>query len=49
MADRQARQDAFYGSSGWREGPRGAVIGAIESYLSSTLWLSGSAIDELRA
>jgi uncharacterized protein YndB with AHSA1/START domain len=48
LADRQARQDAFYGSLGWREGPRAAVVGAIEAYLSSTLWLSPGAIDELR-
>jgi uncharacterized protein YndB with AHSA1/START domain len=49
LADRQARQDAFYGSPGWRQGPREAVIGAIDTYLSSTLRLSPAAIDELRA
>ena len=48
LADRQARQDAFYGSPGWRQGPREAVIGAIDTYLSSTLRLSPAAIDELR-
>jgi uncharacterized protein YndB with AHSA1/START domain len=48
LADRQARQDAFYGSPGWRQGPREAVIGAIDTYLSSTLWMSPAAIDELR-
>jgi uncharacterized protein YndB with AHSA1/START domain len=49
LADRQARQDAFYGAPGWRQGPREAVIGAIDTYLSSTLWLSPAAIDELRS
>jgi uncharacterized protein YndB with AHSA1/START domain len=49
LEDRQARQDAFYGSSGWRQGPREAVIGPIDAYLSSTLQLSPAAIDELRA
>lgn len=49
LDDRQARQDAFYGSTGWRQGPREAVIGPIDTYLSSTLWLSPAAIDELRA
>jgi uncharacterized protein YndB with AHSA1/START domain len=49
LADRQGRQDASYGSPGWRQGPREGVIGAIDTYLSSTLWLSPPAIDELRS
>jgi uncharacterized protein YndB with AHSA1/START domain len=48
-ADRQVRQNAFYGAPGWRLGPREAVVGAIDTHLSSLLWLSPAAIDELRA
>lgn len=48
LADLNARQDAFYGSAAWREGPREAVVSRLESYLSTVLWLDPSAIDALR-
>ena len=48
LADLQSRQEAFYGSDAWRTGPREAVVGKIESYLSTVLWLSQPAIDNLR-
>lgn len=48
LADLQSRQGAFYGSSGWRSGPREAIVGMIDSHLSSVLWLSPAAIDDLR-
>ena len=34
LADRQASQDAFYGSAEWRDGPRAAMMAPIVSYTS---------------
>ena len=48
LADLNARQDAFYGSDEWRSGPREAIVSLIETHLSTVLWLSPAAIDELR-
>ncbi|KRA20882.1 MULTISPECIES: antibiotic biosynthesis monooxygenase [unclassified Lysobacter] len=48
QADLVAQQDAFYSSAIWREGPRADVVGCIEDYLNTLLWLSDAAIDELR-
>lgn len=47
-ADLTARQDAFYGSQAWRSGPREAVIGCIDSYLNTLLWLTSEGIESLR-
>lgn len=47
--DRVRRQDAFYGSPEWREGPRAAILDCIESYLDTVLSLSEAAIVELRS
>ena len=43
LDDRQARQDAFYGSDAWRHGPREAIVSRIEHYLDTVLWLSPQA------
>jgi hypothetical protein len=48
LADLQAQQDAFYGSDAWKQGPRPAIIGGIESYLNTLLWLTPAAIDDMR-
>jgi hypothetical protein len=48
LADRNTRQDAFYGSDAWRAGPREAVVGKIEGYLDTVLWLSEAAIEDMR-
>jgi hypothetical protein len=48
LADRNARQDAFYSSDAWRSGPREAVIALIDHFLDTLLWLSPAAIDDLR-
>ena len=42
-------QAAFYGSSEWRDGPRGALVDRIETYLNTLLWLSPEGIDSMRA
>lgn len=48
LMDLNARQDAFYASQQWREGPRERVLSMIETYLDAVLWLSPAAIDDLR-
>ena|SRR5688572_31963893 len=48
LADLNARQDAFYSSEEWRDGPREQIVSCIESYLSTVLWLSPESIDDLR-
>lgn len=48
LADLNARQDAFYGSDAWRQGPREALLACIESYLNTVLWLGTDAIEDMR-
>lgn len=48
LADRNARQNAFYGSQAWREGSRMAILALIDSYLDTVLWLTPAAIEDLR-
>jgi hypothetical protein len=48
LADLQAQQDAFYDSRAWREGPRNAIVGRIESYLDTVVWMSQASVDDLR-
>jgi hypothetical protein len=47
-ADLAAREDAFYGSAAWREGPREAVVSLIETYVDTLLWLAPGSIEDLR-
>jgi hypothetical protein len=48
LAEREARQDAFYASDEWRSGPRESMLGAIETYASIVLLLDEATIDGLR-
>jgi hypothetical protein len=48
LAARQESQDAFYGSDEWLSGPRGGIVGLIESYTSIVLELTDQTIDGLR-
>lgn len=48
LPDLQRRQAEFYGSDAWRSGPREAVVGLIESYLNTVLWLSPASIEDLQ-
>ncbi|MEK8033530.1 NIPSNAP family protein [Ideonella sp. DXS29W] len=48
LADLQARQDAFYGSEAWRQGPREGIVSRIASMLNTVLWLSPEAIHDMR-
>lgn len=48
LEDRQHRQDGFYGSAEWRDGPRRAILDLIEDYTSVVVPLDDRAIDGLR-
>jgi hypothetical protein len=45
---RQKSEDAFYGSDEWRNGPRDAVLGDIDSYTTIVLTLDDAAVRGLR-
>ena len=42
LEERAEKEDAFYGSADWRDGPRAAVVAPIESY--HTIVLPASAL-----
>lgn len=48
LEHRETSQNAFYSSDAWREGPREAIVGQIETYVDTVLWLSEAALAELR-
>src|SRR5215470_8111429 len=48
LADRQQLEDAFYGSSDWRQGPREAMVALIENYTDIVLELDDVAVQALR-
>lgn len=48
LAERQASQDAFYGSDEWRQGPREEVLALIDNFTSIVLMLDEAAIALLR-
>jgi hypothetical protein len=47
-ADLAAREEAFYSSAAWREGPRESVVSLIDSYIDTLLWLTPRAVEDLR-
>ena len=48
LADRERREDRFYSSPEWREGPREAVIDKIEVYTDAVIELDVATIEALR-
>ncbi len=48
LAEREASQDAFYGSDEWRNGPREAILAPIRHYTDVVLLLDEAAIEALR-
>lgn len=48
LADRQARQDAFYGSEEWKAGPRDAIIAQITGYTSIVIEVDAPTLAGLR-
>jgi len=48
LADRERREDRFYSSREWRQGPREAVIEKIEVYTDAVVELDEATIEALR-
>jgi hypothetical protein len=48
LEDRQASEDAFYGSDEWRKGPREAVLADIENYTTVVLPVDAETLRALR-
>lgn len=49
LVDREKREDAFYSSSSWREGPGPAIVAAIDTYHTVVLTVPACAIEQLAA
>jgi NIPSNAP len=48
LGHRQKSEDAYYGSSDWREGPREEMLELIESYIDIVIELERNTVDALR-
>jgi NIPSNAP len=48
-ADLKLKQDAFYSSLAWRNGPREALVQCIDTYLNTIVQMSEQSVDELRS
>lgn len=48
LADRDQSENAFYGSSEWRKGPREAILACIENYTEIVLELDDAMMQGLR-
>ena len=48
LAEREEREDRFYSSPEWREGPREAVVEKIEVYTDAVVELDAATIEGLR-
>jgi hypothetical protein len=48
LADRQRREDAFYGSDEWRNGPRERILAPIESYTTVVIEMDEATVARLR-
>jgi quinol monooxygenase YgiN len=44
----EKQQGTFYSSEAWRNGPRRALVECIEHYLNTLVWMSASAVEDLR-
>ena len=48
LAEREASQEAFYGSDEWRHGPREGILALIDHYTSIVLMLDDTGVAALR-
>lgn len=48
LREREASQEAFYGSAEWKEGPREAILALIATYTSVVLELDAQGMAALR-
>jgi hypothetical protein len=46
--ERRAREDAYYGSPAWRDGPRAAILACIDTYADAVLELDETTVEGLR-
>ncbi|MBC3918458.1 NIPSNAP family protein [Undibacterium sp. CY18W] len=44
----EQEQNAFYGSSEWKDGPRKELVDCIDSYMNTLIWVSAEAIESMR-
>lgn len=44
----EAEQNAFYGSSEWKNGPRADLVDRIDTYMNTLVWMSDEAIASIR-
>lgn len=49
VEERHRTEDAFYGSDEWRQGPRAAVLAAIDSYTTAVIRVDDATLRGLRA
>ncbi len=48
LEHRQVSEDAYYGSSDWREGPREDMVALIESYIDIVIEMEEETVNALR-
>jgi hypothetical protein len=48
LEDRQTREDAYYGSTDWREGPREEILALIENYVDVVIEMEEKTVNALR-
>lgn len=48
IAEREASQDAFYGSDEWRQGPREAILALIDTHASIVPMFDDATVQALR-
>ncbi len=48
VEDRQKSEDAFYGSDEWKQGPREAILAAIDSYTTVVINADAALLASLR-
>ena len=48
LADRQASQEAFYGSPDWRQGPRDEILPLIDAHTSIVIEMDDTTLSALR-
>ncbi|MDP1976243.1 NIPSNAP family protein [Undibacterium sp.] len=44
----EAEQNAFYGSSEWKNGPRAELVDCIDTYMNTLVWLSDEGVNSMR-
>jgi hypothetical protein len=48
-ADLKLKQDVFYSSLAWRDGPREPLVQCIDTYVNTIVQISEQSVDELRS